>query len=161
VRAHSCLRQQIDSFGVTVHEKTGAARFVDAHTIETERGLRLQADKFIICTGGVSRRLPITGFELTSTHSDAWRLTSVPPSMLVGGAGNTGVQVASVFNASAHASRRQRSRLPRGCASTSWLRFRFRILTYTDILAVAAAEVARQLGLNINGKAPQGGQFLA
>jgi pyruvate/2-oxoglutarate dehydrogenase complex dihydrolipoamide dehydrogenase (E3) component len=61
--------------------------------------LRLQADKFIICTGGVSRRLPIPGFELTSTHSDAWALTSVPPSMLVVGAGNTGVQVASIFNA--------------------------------------------------------------
>src|SRR5829696_4627146 len=51
VRAHSTLRQQIDSLGVTLHEKTGAARFVDPHTIETERGLRLQADKFILCTG--------------------------------------------------------------------------------------------------------------
>jgi pyruvate/2-oxoglutarate dehydrogenase complex dihydrolipoamide dehydrogenase (E3) component len=62
-------------------------------------GLRLQAEKFIICTGGVSRRLPIPGFELTSTHSDAWRLTSIPPSMLVVGAGATGAQVASIFNA--------------------------------------------------------------
>src|SRR5262249_39834782 len=71
----------------------------DPHTIETEDRLRLQADKFIICTGGVSRRLPVPGFELTSTHSDAWRLTAVPPSMLVIGAGSTGVQVASIFNA--------------------------------------------------------------
>jgi dihydrolipoamide dehydrogenase len=99
VRAQSSLRQQIDSFGVTVHEKTGAARFIDAHTIETERGLRLQADRFILCTGGVNRRLPIPGFELTGTHSDAWRLTAVPPSMLVVGAGNTGIQVASIFHA--------------------------------------------------------------
>jgi dihydrolipoamide dehydrogenase len=99
VRAHSSLRQQIDALGVTVHEQAGAARFVDPHTIETEGGLRLQADKFIICTGGVSRRLPVPGFELTSTHSDAWRLTSVPPSMLVIGAGATGVQVASIFHA--------------------------------------------------------------
>ena len=99
VRAHSSLRQQIDSLGVTVHEQAGAARFADPHTIVTESGLRLQADKIIICTGGVSRRLPIPGFELTSTHSDAWGLTSVPPSMLVIGAGATGVQVASIFNA--------------------------------------------------------------
>ncbi len=99
VRAHSSLRQKIDSAGVTVHEKASAARFADPHTIETEGGLRLQADKIIICTGGVSRRLPIPGFELTSTHSDAWSLTSVPPSMLVIGAGATGVQVASIFNA--------------------------------------------------------------
>ena len=99
VRSLSSLRQQIDSLRVTVHEQTGSARFVDPHTIETKSGLRLQADKIIICTGGVSRRLPVPGFELTSTHSDAWGLSSVPPSMLVIGAGNTGVQVASIFHA--------------------------------------------------------------
>ncbi|MGB7461516.1 MAG: NAD(P)/FAD-dependent oxidoreductase, partial [Candidatus Acidiferrum sp.] len=98
-RAHSSLRQQIDSLGVTVHEHAGVVRFADQHTIETEGGLRLQAEKIIICTGGVSRRLPVPGFELASTHSDAWRLTSIPPSMLVVGAGATGVQVASIFNA--------------------------------------------------------------
>jgi dihydrolipoamide dehydrogenase len=99
VRSHSSQREQIDSLGVKVHERAGAARFVDPHTIETKVGLRLQAERFIICTGGVSRRLPIPGFELTSTHSDAWLLTCVPPSMLVVGAGNTGVQVASIFQA--------------------------------------------------------------
>jgi dihydrolipoamide dehydrogenase len=98
-RAHSSLRQQIDSAGVTVHEHAGVARFADRHTIETEGGLRLQAEKIIICTGGVSRRLPVAGCELASTHSDAWRLSYVPPSMLVIGAGATGVQVASIFNA--------------------------------------------------------------
>jgi pyruvate/2-oxoglutarate dehydrogenase complex dihydrolipoamide dehydrogenase (E3) component len=99
VRAHSSLRKQINSLGVTVHEQAGRARFADAHTVETQGGLRMQAEKIIICTGGVSRRLPIPGFELTSTHSDAWSLTSVPPSMLVVGAGATGAQVASIFNA--------------------------------------------------------------
>jgi dihydrolipoamide dehydrogenase len=59
----------------------------------------LQAEKIIICTGGVSRRLSVPGFELTATHSDAWGLTAVPPSMLVIGGGATGVQVASIFNA--------------------------------------------------------------
>ena len=99
VRAHIAVRQWIDALGVTVHEQAGAARFADSHTIVTEAGLRLQADKFIICTGGVSRRLPLPGFESTSTHSNAWSLTSVPPSMLVVGAGDTGLQVASIFNA--------------------------------------------------------------
>ncbi len=99
VRAHSALRGQIDSLGVTVYEQAGAARFADPHTIETESGLRLQAEKIIICTGGVSRRLSVPGFELTATHSDAWGLTSVPPSMLVIGGGATGAQVASIFNA--------------------------------------------------------------
>ena len=99
VLAHSSLREQIDTAGVTVHEKAGLARFADPHTIVTEAGLRLRADKIIICVGGVSRRLPIPGFELTSTHSSAWALTEVPRSMLVIGGGATGVQVASIFNA--------------------------------------------------------------
>ena len=99
VRVHSSLRQQIDSLGVIVHQQAGQARFLDAHTVETKGGLRLQAERIIICTGGVSRRLPIPGFELTSTHSDAWSLTCVPASMLVVGGGATGAQVASIFNA--------------------------------------------------------------
>jgi pyruvate/2-oxoglutarate dehydrogenase complex dihydrolipoamide dehydrogenase (E3) component len=99
VRSHSSLRPQIDSLGVTVHEHAGAARFADEHTLETKSGLRLRAEKIIICTGGVSRPLSVPGFELTNTHSDAWGLTSIPPSMLVVGAGATGVQVASIFNA--------------------------------------------------------------
>ena len=99
VRAHSSLRPQIDSLGVTVHEHAGIASFADEHTIKTESGLRLQAEKIVICTGGVSRKLSVRGSELTNNHSDAWALTSVPPSMLVIGAGATGVQVASIFNA--------------------------------------------------------------
>ena len=59
VVAHSSLRQQVDRAGVTVHENAGMARFVDPHTVLTEAGLQLKADKIIICVGGVSRRLPI------------------------------------------------------------------------------------------------------
>jgi dihydrolipoamide dehydrogenase len=99
VRTHSSLRQQLDALEVTVCENAGAARFTDSRSIATESGLQLRADKVVLCTGGMSRRLPIPGFELTSTHSDAWRLTAVPPSMLVVGAGATGVQVASIFHA--------------------------------------------------------------
>lgn len=99
VRAHSTWREQIDTLGISMHEHAGDATFVDPNTIETANGLRLRADKFIICTGGVNRRLDVPGFEYTNTHSDAWSLTSVPASMLVIGGGATGAQVASVFNA--------------------------------------------------------------
>ena len=98
VRTHSAWRQQIDSLGVTIYEQAGVARFADSHTVETSGGLRLKATHIILCTGGVSRRLTVPGAELTSTHSDAWSLTSVPPSMLVLGGGATGAQVASIFN---------------------------------------------------------------
>ena len=99
VSAHSAFREQVDSLGVAIYEQAGAARFSNPHTVETGSGLRLHGEKIIICTGGVSRRLSVPGFELTATHSDAWALTSVPPSMLVIGAGATGAQVASIFNA--------------------------------------------------------------
>ena len=99
VVAHSSLREQIDSAGVTVYENAGTARFADQHTITTEAGLHLQADKIVICAGGVSRQLPIPGFDLTSTHTSAFALTEVPRSMLIIGGGATGMQVASIFNA--------------------------------------------------------------
>ena len=98
VRERSTLRTVIESNGGTIREDTGPVRFEDPHTIVTDTGLRLESEKFIICTGGVSKKLPIPGFEFTSTHSDAWNLTTVPPSMIVVGCGATGAQVASVFN---------------------------------------------------------------
>src|ERR1700704_4594527 len=99
VRASSTWREQIDLLGVSVHEHAGIANFVDPRTIETATGLRLQAEKLILCTGGISRRLNVPGFEFTNTHSDAWSLTSVPQSMLVIGGGGTGAQAASGFTA--------------------------------------------------------------
>ncbi|MCI0440439.1 MAG: FAD-dependent oxidoreductase, partial [Chloroflexi bacterium] len=55
------VRSGFDTLGVSIYEKTGIARFVDAHTIETESGLRVEGEKFIICTGGQSRTLAIPG----------------------------------------------------------------------------------------------------
>ncbi|MBV9320535.1 MAG: NAD(P)/FAD-dependent oxidoreductase, partial [Mycobacterium sp.] len=98
VRQRTTLRTLIESHGGIIRESTGPVRFEDAHTIVTDTGLRLESENFIVCTGGVSKKLPIPGFEYTSTHSDAWSLTAVPPSMIVVGCGATGAQVASVFN---------------------------------------------------------------
>jgi pyruvate/2-oxoglutarate dehydrogenase complex dihydrolipoamide dehydrogenase (E3) component len=97
VSAHSLLRAELADAGVLVREHVGRARFVDPHTIETEQGTRLRADKIILCAGGTNRPLPVPGAELVGSHRDAWTLTAVPESLLVIGAGATGVQVASVF----------------------------------------------------------------
>ena len=83
----------------SIHEHAGATRFVDAHRIACERGPDARGDRIILCTGGTNRQLPVPGAELTVGHSHAWRLTAVPPSLLVVGAGATGAQVASIFNA--------------------------------------------------------------
>jgi pyruvate/2-oxoglutarate dehydrogenase complex dihydrolipoamide dehydrogenase (E3) component len=98
VRERTTLRTLIESHGGVIRENTGPVRFEDAHTIVTESGTRFTSEKFIICTGGVSKKLPIPGFEYTSTHSEAWSLTAVPKSMIVVGCGAAGAQVASVFN---------------------------------------------------------------
>ncbi|MFY9927860.1 MAG: NAD(P)/FAD-dependent oxidoreductase [Streptosporangiaceae bacterium] len=98
-RRHTLLRDDLERAGVQIYEQAGTVRFADAHTLESDNGPRLEARKIIICTGGTSRPLGVPGFELTATHSDAWQLSSVPPSLLVIGAGATGVQVASIFNA--------------------------------------------------------------
>jgi pyruvate/2-oxoglutarate dehydrogenase complex dihydrolipoamide dehydrogenase (E3) component len=99
VRTHSLLREELQQSGVTIHEHAGAARFTGPHVIECEHAPQLHAAKSILCTGGISRRLDLPGFELACTHSDAWTLSSAPLSMLVIGAGATGVQLASIFNA--------------------------------------------------------------
>ena len=98
-RQHTLLRDDLERAGVSIYEQAGTARFVNAHTVESDNAPRLRADKVILCTGGASRPLAVPGFDLTATHSDAWRLSSVPPSLVVIGAGATGVQVASIFNA--------------------------------------------------------------
>jgi dihydrolipoamide dehydrogenase len=99
VRTHSALRPNLEAAGVAIHEHVGAARFVDPHRLECARGPTFEAERIILCTGGRNRELPIPGSELTVNHSHAWTLTAVPPSMIVVGAGATGVQVASIFNA--------------------------------------------------------------
>ncbi len=99
VRRSPYLLEKATSQGVRVFDNVGDARFLDANTVKTESGSMIGADKFIIATGGVSKKLPIPGFELTSTHSDAWKLHEVPESIIVVGCGATGIQVGSIFNA--------------------------------------------------------------
>lgn len=46
-REHSSFRAQLQSLGATVLEKTGAARFVNPHTVETASGTRVRAERVI------------------------------------------------------------------------------------------------------------------
>jgi pyruvate/2-oxoglutarate dehydrogenase complex dihydrolipoamide dehydrogenase (E3) component len=99
VGAASLLRGQVEAAGVDIRTDVGRVRFVTPHAVETAGGERFEADRIILCVGGISRRLPVPGFDLTATHSDAWSLTAVPESLIVVGSGATGAQVASIFNA--------------------------------------------------------------
>src|SRR4051812_31033644 len=97
VAQHAVRRAELQEAGVIIYEHAGNARFVDAHIIEADDGLRFEASKVILCAGGTNRALPVPGADLVGSHRDAWTLTAVPESLLVIGAGATGVQVASVF----------------------------------------------------------------
>ena len=98
-RARSALRPQAETAGVRIREQMGKLRFADPHTLQTATGETFVAHLIILCAGGVARRLDAPGGDLAVSHSAAWSLTAVPPTMLVIGAGATGLQVASVFHA--------------------------------------------------------------
>ncbi|MGA8533830.1 MAG: NAD(P)/FAD-dependent oxidoreductase [Candidatus Tumulicola sp.] len=98
-RDHSTLLDQITEAGVTLFEQAGNASFLDPNTISCERAPILRGEKIILCCGGVSRPLSSPGSELAMTPADVFLATTAPKSLIVIGAGATGAQVASIFNA--------------------------------------------------------------
>lgn len=76
----------------------GRARFADEHTLVLESGRRVEAATIIICVGGHSRRLPIPGADLATVPDEVLDLPRLPDRVAVIGAGNTGAQLATVFD---------------------------------------------------------------
>ncbi len=76
----------------------GAARFVDATTVELESGRRLSASTIIVAVGGHSRVLPIPGIEHTVVPEHVLDVPELPTRVAIVGAGNTGAQLATVFS---------------------------------------------------------------
>jgi pyruvate/2-oxoglutarate dehydrogenase complex dihydrolipoamide dehydrogenase (E3) component len=76
----------------------GRARFTDEHTLVLESGRRIEAATIIICVGGHSRRLPLPGAELATVPDEVLDLPRLPDRVAVIGAGNTGAQLATVFD---------------------------------------------------------------
>ena len=77
----------------------GRARFLDANTLTLTSGRCITADSVIIAVGGHSRRLPILGAELAVVPEHVLDLPSLPRRVAIIGAGNTGAQLVTVFNA--------------------------------------------------------------
>ena len=76
----------------------GRARFADEHTLVLESGRRVQAATIIVCVGGHSRRLPIPGADLATVPDEVLDLPRLPERVAIVGAGNTGAQLATVFD---------------------------------------------------------------
>jgi len=101
VDAVRSIKREAERFaesGVTlIHE--GRARFVDDRTLVLDSGRLVTADSILICVGGHSRRLPIPGAELATVPEEVLTLAEVPRRVAIIGAGNTGAQLVTVFNA--------------------------------------------------------------
>lgn len=93
------LISHLEEFGVRVYSEVGEASFADTHTLETASGMKLEAERFILCAGGHARRLSFPGSELALTHSDVWSLKKLPKSVAIVGGAATGCQLASVLDA--------------------------------------------------------------
>jgi glutathione reductase (NADPH) len=77
----------------------GRARFVDAQTLQVASGRRVRGESVIVCVGGHSRLLPIPGAELATVPEHVLDLPELPARVAIIGAGNTGAQLVTVFNA--------------------------------------------------------------
>lgn len=77
----------------------GRARFADPTTLVLDSGRRVSAASVIVCVGGHSRRLPIPGAELATVPEHVLDLPTLPGRIAIIGAGNTGAQLVTVFNA--------------------------------------------------------------
>jgi dihydrolipoamide dehydrogenase len=93
------LIAHLENAGVDVHSDTGKARFTDPHTIQTDNGLSLQAEKFILCAGGHARLPSFPGKEYVLTHHDIWSVDRLPDSIVIAGGGATGCQLATILTA--------------------------------------------------------------
>ncbi len=99
VRRNKSLDSHLRETGIEVMSGGGPSAFVDAHTIEAADGTRVTGKGIVIAVGGHPKKLPIPGAEHALTPNDVWQLSSLPQSVVVVGAGATGAQLASVFNA--------------------------------------------------------------
>ncbi|WP_298454944.1 NAD(P)/FAD-dependent oxidoreductase [uncultured Cellulomonas sp.] len=78
----------------------GRARFVSPHEVELAgTGRRIRAQSVILCVGGHSRRLPVPGAELATLPEEVLGLAELPRRVAIIGAGNTGAQLVTIFNA--------------------------------------------------------------
>lgn len=105
VRATKDDAGRFDAAGVDLLR--GRARFVSPHELEVraddgaagEQPRRVRAEQVILCVGGHSRRLPVPGAELATMPEEVLDLPELPARVAVVGAGNTGAQLVTIFNA--------------------------------------------------------------
>ncbi len=95
-RLNGIYESNLDKRGVTYI--TGAASFIDAHTLNVD-GRQYEADRIVIATGGRPMVPDIPGAELGITSDGFFELEERPQRVLIAGSGYIAVELAGVFNA--------------------------------------------------------------
>lgn len=95
-RLNGIYGRNLDNRGVTYI--AGAARFVDAHTVDVD-GQAFEADRIVIATGGRPMVPDLPGAELGITSDGFFELEERPQNVLIAGSGYIAVELAGVFNA--------------------------------------------------------------
>ncbi len=99
VRAVKADAERVAAVGVDLVLE-GRARFVGPHEVELAgSGRRLRGESVILAVGGHTRRLPVPGAELATLPEHVLDLPGLPARVAIVGAGNTGAQLVTIFNA--------------------------------------------------------------
>ena len=94
-RLNGIYSNNLDKRGVTHIE--GAARFVDAHTIDVD-GREFSAERIVIATGGQPMVPTLPGADLGITSDGFFELEEQPKRVLIAGSGYIAVELAGIFN---------------------------------------------------------------
>lgn len=95
-RLNGIYENNLDKRGVTYLQ--GAAKFVDAHTVDID-GRQVEADRIVIATGGRPMVPDIPGAELGITSDGFFELEDRPQRVLIAGSGYVAVELGGVFGA--------------------------------------------------------------
>ncbi len=98
VVAHHDDPERFREMGVDVH--FGAARFIDAGTVDVEGVGPIRSKRFVLATGAVPAVPPIPGLAESGywTHETVFDQRELPPRMVILGAGPIGMEFAQIFS---------------------------------------------------------------
>src|SRR5690606_12970332 len=94
---HASYRRRLDAAGIALMSCRGRLR--DAHTVDTDTGVRLRAGRVLLATGAHPLRPDIPGAELAGVSDDFFELSQPPAHVALVGGGYIAVELAGVLQA--------------------------------------------------------------
>ncbi|KAF1686242.1 glutathione-disulfide reductase [Pseudoxanthomonas broegbernensis] len=92
---HASYRRRLDEAGIAWMPCRG--RLLDAHTVDTDSGMRLRTGHVLVATGGRPLRPDMPGAELGGVSDDFFDLRQAPARVAIVGGGYVAVELAGVL----------------------------------------------------------------